>query len=108
MASLNISFEIPQSPTFSVDEFSRMVKNYANSLIERMSQSADKPRVLKYEELDPVIKELCGVCKVPEWDMNGDFAKEEFLAEKYGKEHDKHFRFSNIAVMDCETFINSL
>ncbi|MDY3251708.1 MAG: hypothetical protein SO188_11660, partial [Prevotella sp.] len=50
--------------------------------IERMSQSADKPRVLKYEELDPVIKELCGVCKVPEWDMNGDFAKEEFLAEK--------------------------
>ena len=78
MASLNISFEIPQSPTFSVDEFSRMVKNYANSLIERMSQSADKPRVLKYEELDPVIKELCGVCKVPEWDMNGDFAKEEF------------------------------
>ena len=47
-----------------------------------MSQSADKPRVLKYEELDPVIKELCGVCKVPEWDMNGDFAKEEFLAEK--------------------------
>ena len=81
MAALNISFEIPQSPTFSVDEFSRLVKNYANSLIERMSQSADKPRVLKYEELDPVIKELCGVCKVPEWDMNGDFAKEEFLAD---------------------------
>ena len=42
--------------------------------------------MLKYEELDPVIKELFGVCKVPEWDMNGDFAKEEFLAEKYGKE----------------------
>ena len=82
MAAINISFEIPQSPTFSVDEFSRLVRNYANSLIERMSQSADKPRVLKYEELDPVIKELCGVCKVPEWDMNGDFAKEEFLAEK--------------------------
>ena len=47
----------------------------------------DKPRVLKYEELDPVIKELCGVCKVPEWDMNGDFAKEDFLAEKYSKEN---------------------
>ena len=46
----------------------------------------DKPRVLKYEELDPVIKELCGVCKVPEWDVNGDFAKEVFLAEKYSKE----------------------
>ena len=45
----------------------------------------DKPRVLKYEELDPVVKELCGVCKVPEWDVNGDFAKEEFLVEKYGK-----------------------
>ena len=46
----------------------------------------DKPRVLKYEELDPVIKELCGVCKFPEWDMNGVFAKEDFLAEKYSKE----------------------
>ena len=80
MAALNISFEIPQSPTFSVDEFRRLMKNYASSLIERMSKTADKPRVLKYEELDPVVKELCGVCKVPE------FAKEEFLAEKYGKE----------------------
>lgn len=47
----------------------------------------DKPRVLKYEELDPVIKELCGVCKVPEWHVNGDFAKEVFLAEKYSKEN---------------------
>ena len=46
----------------------------------------DKPRVLKYEELDPVVKELCGVCKVPGGDMNGDVVKEEFLVEKYGKE----------------------
>ena len=47
MAALNISFEIPQSPTFSVDEFRRLMKNYASSLIERMSKTADKPRVLK-------------------------------------------------------------
>ena len=86
MAALNISFEIPQSPSFSVDEFSRLMQNYADMLIERMQKTADNPRVLKYEELDPVVKELCGVCKVPEWDMNGNFAKEEFLAQKYGKE----------------------
>ena len=86
MAALNISFDIPQSLIIIYDEFSRLVKNYANSLIERMSQSDDKPRVLKYEELDPVIKELCGVCKVPEWDMNGDFAIEECVGEKYGNE----------------------
>jgi hypothetical protein len=88
MASLNIPFEIPQSPSFNMEEFRKKVEDYVKSLLRQEEQRearSENSRVLKYEELSPEIQALCGICKgaVAEDDLNGDSARKEHLKEKF-------------------------
>lgn len=89
MNAINITFDIPQTPTFDVEEFSRKVKAYANTLVMNVVAAREMKiashRVLAYEELSPEIQTLVGICPgaVGEDDLNGNIAKEKALIEEY-------------------------
>ena len=91
MAALNISFEVPQTPTFSVDEFRQEMMRYADKLIVKLSarstkEHSSKAHVFSYNELSPELKKILEMAaplkgSVSEEDLNGDLARTEALQD---------------------------
>ena len=91
MAALNISFEIPQTSTFSVDEFRREMMRYADKLIVKLSAQStksysSKAHVFSYNELSPELKRILEMAAplkgtVAEEDLDGDLARTEALQD---------------------------
>ena len=91
MAALNISFEVPQTPTFSVDEFRQEMMRYADKLIVKLSAQStksysSKAHVFSYNELSPELKRILEMAAplkgtVAEEDLNGDLARTEALQD---------------------------
>ena len=58
-------------------------------------------KVLSFDELRPELQTILNLSAplkgtVPEWDLNGDIARNE-----------RHFAFSSIPVMNCQVFLES-
>ena len=91
-AALNISFEVPQTPTFSVDEFRQEMMRYADKLIVKLSarstkEHSSKAHVFSYNELSPElprILEMAAPLKgtVAEADLAGALAGTEALQDR--------------------------
>lgn len=92
MATLNIAFEVPQTPSFRVNEFRRQMNEYAKTLIDKFNSQKEKDdmpkghKVFSYRELSPEIQALVGICKgaVAEEDLDGDIARMEAMESEYG------------------------
>ena len=91
MAALNISFEVPQTPTFSVDEFRQEMMRYADKLIVKLSarstkEHSSKAHVFSYNELSPELQRILEMAAplkgtVAEEDLDGDLARTEALQD---------------------------
>ena len=91
MAALNISFEVPQTPTFSVDEFRQEMMRYADKLIVKLSARStkahsSKAHVFSYNELSPELQRILEMAAplkgtVAEEDLDGDLARTEALQD---------------------------
>lgn len=79
--SINFALEIPNSPYVDTEEFKKKVAEYAQTLFMRMSaQGASTARKMKpFQQLDPMLQELSGICFVAEDDLNGDEARQKAL-----------------------------
>ena len=50
MATLNIAFEVPQTPSFRVNEFRRQMNEYAKTLIDKFNSQKEKDDMPKGHE----------------------------------------------------------
>ena len=80
--SLNIPIEIPNSTELNLEELKRQLTDYARILVNK-SIHADFSRkgVRAYEELHPMVQELCGIVSLPEDDLDGELARAEYWKE---------------------------
>ena len=82
---------IPRIQNISITDLKHKIQSYVNALYQNVLVTETKPkfpyRIMKLQELNPEIQELCGICAgaISDEDLNGSLAKEEDVFEKYGK-----------------------
>ena len=81
MAALNISVEVPNMGMLNMDDLKRQLTNYARMLVKLSVDSKQVKHVRPLNELHPAIQQMCGVINVPEDDLDGEQARNEYLKE---------------------------